>query len=250
MNPSLRRRLFACLVLAFFAQTWLVYTDSEGRAAPALSSEAARGREIWLARNCQSCHQIYGFGGFLGPDLTNATEWLTQARVDTVLTEGAGQMPAFGLDAGERAAIVQFLDELSAGGRGQLPPRRSFDAEAVLVLATESAEPLGAGASRGRDVAVREKCIGCHLPNPMATKRATNLTTLVSKLGRGGVAAIVSSGIPAKGMPRFELDAAEQDDLITFLEWLAGNAEAVERTFLEAAPKNDESSGLPWFEYE
>ena len=66
MDATLRRRLLACLVLAFFAQTWLVYTDTEGRAAPALSTEAARGREIRRAET-QSLHAracTYKVSGF------------------------------------------------------------------------------------------------------------------------------------------------------------------------------------------
>ncbi|MCH7870146.1 MAG: c-type cytochrome, partial [Planctomycetes bacterium] len=32
---------------------------------------AKSGLAIWRENNCQACHQIYGYGGFLGPDLTN-----------------------------------------------------------------------------------------------------------------------------------------------------------------------------------
>ena len=90
MNTGTRKILLVSLVLVFFVQTWFVYSDEAGRATPALSAEAARGRELWHEHNCQSCHQIHGFGGFLGPDLTNATLRLTDARLEAVLTGGAG----------------------------------------------------------------------------------------------------------------------------------------------------------------
>ena len=71
MSIRARQGLMLALVCAFVAQTWLVYADPAGKRTP-LSPLAARGRALWHRRNCQSCHQIYGFGGFLGPDLTNA----------------------------------------------------------------------------------------------------------------------------------------------------------------------------------
>lgn len=254
MRIQSRRRLIACLVLVFFVQTWLVYADPAGRANGPLSEEASRGREIWHENNCQSCHQLYGFGGFLGPDLTNATETLTAARLEAVLTVGAKQMPAFDLDAGEREAIEAFLAEVHATGRGQLPPRRSFDAEEVLVRSVdgvvEAGSPLSPAELRGLAVMREQKCIGCHLPNPASDKKGTDLTALIGKLGPGGVKAILAAGVPAKGMPRFDLEAEDDEALISFLEWMAANAGPVHQTFLDAAPKEGESDGLPWFEYE
>ena len=32
---------------------------------------STNGKLIWQKYNCQSCHQIYSLGGYLGPDLTN-----------------------------------------------------------------------------------------------------------------------------------------------------------------------------------
>ena len=253
MRTSSRRLLMFSLVLAFCVQTWMVYADPAGRVTP-LSAEAARGREIWHIENCQSCHQLYGFGGFLGPDLTNAAERLTAARLEAILTVGAGQMPAFELGADERDAIAAFLTEVHATGVGQLQPLRSFDAPETLVRAVDAATAGGAaleGAeARGRDVLLAQKCLGCHLPNPVSEKEAADLTGLVGRLGTGGVSGILSTGIPAKGMPRFDLAPEEHDALLSFLAWLSRNAETVRTVFADAAPQRDEARGLPWFEYE
>ena len=111
--------MMALLVAAFIFQTWLVYADGTGRETPPLSALATRGQDLWLENNCQSCHQIYGFGGFLGPDLTNAASSLTDARLRLILVSGAGRMPAFGFGDEDRSALKQFLVELDRTGIGQ-----------------------------------------------------------------------------------------------------------------------------------
>ncbi|MHC4841723.1 MAG: c-type cytochrome, partial [Planctomycetota bacterium] len=99
MKTPVRYRiaLMATLVACFATQTYLVYSDPTGEQNEALSEQALAGREIWLGKNCQSCHQLYGFGGFLGPDLTNAAPRLEQNRLKELLTVGSRQMPAFNL---------------------------------------------------------------------------------------------------------------------------------------------------------
>ena len=109
--PSTRRTLLAGLVLCFGVQTWLVYSDEPSGVR--LEGEELAGAHAWQRHNCQSCHQLYGFGGFLGPDLTNAADRLgpdgLRQRLEQVVTEGAGQMPAFDTSPDERAALVAFL---------------------------------------------------------------------------------------------------------------------------------------------
>jgi len=255
MSTAGRQILVLTLVSVYFLQGWLVYTDPAGRATPALSEEALVGRGVWLRHNCQSCHQIYGFGGFLGPDLTNADERLTRARIDTVLTVGAGQMPAFHLDEADRRAVGRFLAEVHATGRGQLPPVQRFDAAQALAegisRAVDNGVILTSAQAHGRDVLFAQKCIGCHFPNPLSEKKGTDLTTLSAKLGREGITAMLANGIPSKGMPRFDLAEQDRSDLLDFLTWLGASAETIHAAFRDAAPKDQAvSKGLPWFEYE
>ena len=94
MPVPARKLLIFCLVAIFAVQTWLVYSDPAGKDAT-LSPLASAGQTVWRENNCQSCHQLFGFGGFLGPDLTNAIGALSTERLDSVLTIGSGQMPAF-----------------------------------------------------------------------------------------------------------------------------------------------------------
>ncbi len=253
MSVSLRKSFFIALVVVFFVQTWMVYTDSAGRMMPALSDMGAKGRELWHENNCQSCHQLYGFGGFLGPDLTNAAGHLAQSRIDSILTVGAAQMPAYQLDEGERGALMAFLAEVGSTGIGQLgpaPESKSGDVlgEAITAALQGGAPELSAAELRGMDIVIEQACLSCHLPNPLAAKAGTCLTTLTPKLGGAGVEAIVTAGILAKGMPRFALESTHCADLVAFLTWLSDNAEPVRQAFAGVTPPKATGS-LPWFEY-
>src|SRR5262245_64295127 len=123
--------MMASLVLAFAGQTALVYTDSTADGHACLEATALRGRQLWLGNNCYTCHQLYGFGGFLGPDLTNAAPRLTRARLDDVLTQGSLQMPPFHLGTGDIDAIGAFLKAMDKTGIGQARAFVPPDAAAV-----------------------------------------------------------------------------------------------------------------------
>ena len=96
-SEAAKQGLVVALVACFVIQSCLVYFDPSP--APGLTNAARQGRRIWHTHNCQSCHQLYGFGGFLGPDLTNATERLTPARLEHLLTVGSREMPAWSASA-------------------------------------------------------------------------------------------------------------------------------------------------------
>ncbi|RKY21293.1 MAG: hypothetical protein DRQ55_04735 [Planctomycetota bacterium] len=234
------------LVAAYVVQTWMVYSDPAGREAPPLSTHALRGREIWHEHNCQSCHQLYGFGGFLGPDLTNAADWLTAARMDTILVDGAGQMPAFDLDLIERRSLGAYLQEIAATGRGQA--RVAVFQPPVELFASTLAD---ATPPRGRDIALQQNCVACHLPNHASDYRAPDLTTAITRLGREGVRAVLEQGVPGKAMPRFGFSPQDLEALLDFMEWLGENGELV-RTALAATKHEDGDWSLaevPWWEF-
>ena len=254
MSVGRRKLQLLVLVLVFFAQTWRVYSDPAGRVAPPLSEEAARGRQLWHEHNCQSCHQLFGFGGFLGPDLTNVSPTLTDARLESILTVGSGQMPPLDLDAPQRHAIRQFLDEIHETGVGQL---RLVEPAAPRDILDQTVEVLAAGdqaltpeEQTGRQILHREGCIDCHLPNERSTFKAPDLGGLLARLGPDGVFGIVSAGIPPKGMPRFQFDEREREGLMAILDWLRRNGTPVHEAFVSAAAAVDGATGdLPWFEF-
>jgi nitric oxide reductase subunit C len=250
VSVAARKLLLSTLVAIFVAQTWLVYSDPKGR-RDVLSEEARRGQAVWRSHNCQSCHQLYGFGGFLGPDLTNAIGALSAERLASILTDGAGQMPAFRFDDGEQRALAAFLEEIDATGVSQPKLGEAVPPAELLRQLSETEEPLPEEVARGREIVLAQACISCHLPNEESLNRSTDLTTLVTSVERERVLEILRDGIPAKGMPRLALDGADGEAVLAFLGWLHENGEDVRARF-ENLPTTTslELSGVPWFEYE
>ncbi len=250
-TPTSRRNLLIVLVVIFGIQTGMVYLDPEGRRTPPLSKLGIAGQTIWHKNNCQSCHQRYGFGGFLGPDLTNAMSRLPREQLDAVLKEGSGPMPAFNLSDGEIDAVEAYLREIDQTGTGQFqltiqPPATDLFGDVVEALAT--AQPLGPTAAAGFETIQSKKCITCHLPNPNSSVGAPDLCGVIGNLGEEGVRATITEGRLLRGMPSFSLDDVEQDNLIAFLEWLQDNSADIRRGF--PIVENHESSGIPWFGYD
>lgn len=254
MAIAQRKRLIACLVAAFVFQTWLVYADRIGYRTPPLSVEAARGQEVWHDNNCQSCHQLYGFGGFLGPDLTNAAGTLTEARLQLILTEGAGLMPAFHLDEQDRAAVLQFLIEMDKTGvsqpRLQAPVPTDELLDHLVTKVTERGDPLTDAEQTGLRVMRREKCVACHLPNLSSPVRAPDLTKAIEKHGSDKVLAILAEGVPGTTMPKFAFPPSEREGVVALLRWLSAHADAAERVFEVTRPGAGAARSIPWFEFD
>jgi nitric oxide reductase subunit C len=118
------RREKACLLVVlaacFVGQTTLVYSDPT--ATQRMDAPARRGREVWHREGCGSCHRLYGMGGYLGPDLTNAASRVPEARIRVLLEWGQGQMPALHLPEGEVADVLAFLRFMDTTGRGEPRP--------------------------------------------------------------------------------------------------------------------------------
>jgi len=93
---------------------------------------AALGKELYEVKyQCQACHTIGSSGGYVGPNLTNAGNWLTPAWTEAWLRNPQALVP------------------------GVIEPRRSFTEEEVRALAAylqtlrQSAKPTTGAASHG-----------------------------------------------------------------------------------------------------
>lgn len=112
--------IFLTLCVVFMAYSFSVYfsDDSPG----SLGSDHAKiseGKLIWQKYNCQACHQIYGLGGYLGPDLTNLFSRPGKDRryFHAILRAGTKQMPVFNLTEHEESILVAYLQAIDKSGK-------------------------------------------------------------------------------------------------------------------------------------
>ena len=113
------RFVFAALIVCFTAGSWLAYRGVS--TAPRASDLVRKGMGLWQRNNCVNCHQLYGLGGYMGPDLTNVHSAKGESRIRTFVRYGTGRMPAHELGDGELDALVAFLAGVDASGRSQVP---------------------------------------------------------------------------------------------------------------------------------
>lgn len=110
--------IFLFLSGLFLWMSYLIYADTEiyeNKPADFDVQAAVQGRMVWQKHNCHVCHQLYGLGGFLGPDLTNVSE-KGFFYVDAFLKNGANSMPEFSLSEEETRQLFEFLKSTNASG--------------------------------------------------------------------------------------------------------------------------------------
>lgn len=115
------RTILLCLCVLFSVYTVVVYDVTGGRSAEAPTPEARAGMRLWQENNCQSCHQFYGLGGYMGPDLTNVAARRDEQRLRTFIRYGTGRMPAHGMSDEELDQLIAFLRWVDASGDARVP---------------------------------------------------------------------------------------------------------------------------------
>ena len=107
--------VFLTLVVCFMVYSFSIYLKPS---AVVSSDKAIQGRLVWQKYNCQSCHQLYGLGGYLGPDLTNVlgVPNKTPDYIHNILQSGIQQMPVFRLSEKEFGELIAFLQATNATG--------------------------------------------------------------------------------------------------------------------------------------
>ncbi len=242
----------AWMVVCFFTQTALVYLDPSNNTA--LSDTARQGRRIWNRNNCQSCHQLYGFGGFLGPDLTNAAERVPPERLRHLLTEGSGRMPAFGFSQRQITAVGEFLEAMHETGRGQArmvsaQTDSDWGRRLLASIRTELDASPDAQVSDGFQLFISRGCQGCHAPFGPVRADVPDLVGVFDRLTEPEIRQVLEVGRLPR-MPRPNLDSDdERERIFAFLSWLDGHRKSLP----ERAPVSEEPrfnvSELPWWEF-
>jgi nitric oxide reductase subunit C len=106
------------LVTVFSIYNFFVYTSKNKQTPIKLNPEASLGLQIWQNNNCWSCHQLYGLGGYLGPDLTNIYSHPDKggSYIKSFLSTGVMTMPKFDFTEEEKNAIVAYLKHIDSTG--------------------------------------------------------------------------------------------------------------------------------------
>lgn len=113
---GLKAVVFVVLLCGFLLYTGILYTRIPGTFAQA-SPLADHGRELWQENNCVACHQVFGLGGYLGPDLTNVYSRRDEAYIRAFLQHGSAVMPDFQLSDNDMEALVAYLQILDQSGK-------------------------------------------------------------------------------------------------------------------------------------
>ncbi len=238
---------FLVVAACFVAQATSVWLDLGPRpgSTVAISPLARQGQALFRNHGCQSCHALYGMGGFLGPDLTNAARRVPPGRYAQLLQEGAGPMPAYRLSADERAALWAYLQAVDATGQGT-PVAPPGDAGPVFATAVQRWRIHGGelpdDAAAGARVVATGPCGACHRSfavDPLM--RAPDLSLALAHLDERQVRHVLADGRGT--MPPMALDARQTGQVLAFLRWLAANRD-------ELAPQRPATpTTLPWFAY-
>lgn len=109
------------LTLVIYITAFLIYSVFLYSSLPAggklFVANADRGKMVWQQYNCTACHQVYGLGGFLGPDLTNTYSQKGPVYIKAFLGNGTATMPNFHLTGKEVSALLDYMRSLDASGK-------------------------------------------------------------------------------------------------------------------------------------
>ncbi|KAA9325683.1 c-type cytochrome [Adhaeribacter soli] len=116
------RLIYTLLSIAFVVFSGFVYTQAVPENNKVVSSKAVQGKMLWQQHNCSSCHQLYGLGGYLGPDLTNTLSSKGKGRdyAAAIMKSGTQVMPDFHLNDAEIEALLAFLEHADKSGNNRV----------------------------------------------------------------------------------------------------------------------------------
>lgn len=122
MNKYGTLLIYLFLCAAFLAFSLGIYLNPDAQAVGTDPNLAGRGKLVYQKYNCQSCHQLYNLGGYLGPDLTNcySAPGKGELFIRAMLVTGTKQMPVFKIPEDEIVALLAFFRQLDKTGSSNL----------------------------------------------------------------------------------------------------------------------------------
>ena len=115
----LYNQLIIVSLLVFFAGYNIVlYKNGSFVKKQVLSKTAIMGQQLWQDNNCTACHQFYGLGGYLGPDLTNVISDTTKGEVyiRKMINAGVKVMPNYHFSEQELDQLLAYFKAIDKTG--------------------------------------------------------------------------------------------------------------------------------------
>jgi nitric oxide reductase subunit C len=102
----------------FVVYNIILYRDAAFVKRQALSTFAVKGQQIWQDNNCTACHQFYGLGGYLGPDLTNviSNPQKGELYVRSMINAGVNAMPNYHFSKEEINNLIAYFKAIDQTG--------------------------------------------------------------------------------------------------------------------------------------
>lgn len=120
MDSTTKRWIFGLLASSFLIYSAFVYTSGTERlqGEDLINDHTRNGKALFQKHNCISCHQIYGLGGYLGPDLTNVVSAPNKgpAYARAIMQSGTQRMPNFQLSETDLDDLVAYLTYIDKTG--------------------------------------------------------------------------------------------------------------------------------------
>lgn len=107
-----------CIAFLIFSMTIYLRPLQIKKYNASAINQASEGRLVWQKYNCHVCHQLYGLGGYLGPDLTNVYQKYNDKPdvLRHLFKGGVKQMPVFNLTINEEDLLIDFLKSTDESG--------------------------------------------------------------------------------------------------------------------------------------
>lgn len=119
--------VFAVLFITFISYTSWIYTGATDYGTT-MTERQQLGKKIYQDYNCQACHQIFGLGGYLGPELTTVISDKNRGEAYTkVFIENGGgtRMPKFNFTKEQTEALVDYLKYVDANAFSYKKPKNN-----------------------------------------------------------------------------------------------------------------------------
>lgn len=116
--------IFAFLIVSYIIFSSIIYLFGSGNYQTKTNEMALAGQQIWQQKNCQACHQIYGLGGYMGPDLTNtiSNKKKSEEYLKMIIQTGTIRMPKLNLTEQQADQIIAYLKQVDHSGSALVNP--------------------------------------------------------------------------------------------------------------------------------